>query len=118
MIDIQWLHREKVKRAKTRFRFAESLAPPAKGSLRPLSPPVDSPAFGARASRSIFLVPSGLVFCVNCLESSLRGISCASGERLAMLAFRLRQTRAHASRSIFLAPSALVFCVNSLESSL
>ena len=42
------------------LRFAESLAPPA-----------NSRAFGARASRSIFLAPPALVFGVNCLESSL-----------------------------------------------
>ena len=41
-------------------RFAKSLAPPA-----------NSRAFGARASRSIFLAPPALVFGVNCLESSL-----------------------------------------------
>ena len=42
------------------LRFAESLAPPA-----------NSCAFGARASRSIFLTPPALVFGVNCLEPSL-----------------------------------------------
>ena len=42
------------------LRFTESLAPPA-----------NSRAFGARASRSIFLAPPALLFGVNCLESSL-----------------------------------------------
>ena len=58
---------------KTRFRFAESLAPPAKGSLR--SPFASGGLSRLRRSRSRFALDfpraSGARIWVNCLESSL-----------------------------------------------
>ena len=58
---------------KTRFRFAESLAPPAKGSLR--SPFASGGLSRLRHSRSRFALDfpraSGARIWVNCLESSL-----------------------------------------------